>query len=87
MQDHPDLRTEADRTPGRYKTLATLGDFRNIYRRADGTERQGCRWNDRATADAMREVLDGETFVECRDMRAVAEPARAPGTLSAIIDG
>ncbi|TGD98070.1 hypothetical protein [Methylobacterium nonmethylotrophicum] len=50
-----------------------LGEFRNIYRRADGTERHGCTWRDRATAEAMREVLPGETFVELRDMRFASD--------------
>lgn len=69
MPDHPDLRTESERTPGAYAKPAERGDYRNIYQRADGSERHGCTWHDPVSADAMREVLDGETFVECRDMR------------------
>lgn len=69
MSDRPDLRTESDRTPGPYKRPVERGDYRNIYRRADGSERHGCTWHDPASAEAMREALDGETFVELRDMR------------------
>jgi hypothetical protein len=56
-----------------------LGEYRNIYRRADGTERHGCTWRDRDTAEAMREVLPGEMFVELRDMR-FASDLRPTGT-------
>ncbi|GJD92869.1 hypothetical protein [Methylobacterium iners] len=48
---------------------ADLGDCRNVYRRADGSLRYGCMWRTREAAEAMREVLPGETFVELQDCR------------------
>lgn len=77
MSDHPDLRTESDSTPGPYQRPAERGDYRNVYRRADGSERHGCTWHDPASAEAMREVLGGETFVECRNMRDATDMALA----------
>ena len=69
MSDRPDLRTERDRTPGPYKGPVERGEYRNIYRRPDGSERHGCTWYDPVSGEAMREVLDEETFVELGDMR------------------
>lgn len=51
------------------KPPAELGEYRNVYRRPDGSLRHGPTWRDRVTAEAMREVLPGERFVELRDMR------------------
>lgn len=67
------------------KPPAHLGDYRNVYRRADGTERRGCRWNDRESAAAAREVLEGETFVELRDELAGTDAA--PTGAPAVLDG
>lgn len=63
----PDLRSETDRAPGQYKSPADLGEYRNFYRRADGSIRIGCAWRDAATAQTMREIDDGEFFVTCRN--------------------
>lgn len=52
-----------------FKQPAARGEFRNIYRRADGGERHGCTWSTREAAEEAREVLPGEAFVELRDMR------------------
>jgi hypothetical protein len=57
------------------KLPTLLGAYRNIYLRPDGTERHGCTWRDRETAEAEREVLPGETFLELRDMSAAAHLA------------
>jgi len=75
MSEHPDLRTESQRTPGQYQRPVERGEFRNIYRRADGSERHSCTWHDPVTAEAAREVLEGESFVECRNLRDATDMA------------
>ena len=62
------------------KPPAFLGEYRNIYRRPDGTLRHGCTWRDEETAESMREVLPGETFVELRDMRDATDMAPTGAT-------
>ena len=67
------------------KPPAHLGEYRNIYRRADGTERHSCTWRDQQTEEAAREILPGETFVETRDMRDATD--MAPTGAPAVLDG
>ena len=69
--EHLDLRTERDRTPGAYRP-ATLGngEYRNVYRRPDGSLRIGPAWRDPEAAFLGCEILPGESFVEMRDTRA-----------------
>ena len=59
------------------KPPAERGEFRNIYRQADGSERHGCTWSTREAAEEAREVLPGESFVELRDMRNATNMALA----------
>jgi len=75
VTERPDLRAESQAAPGLYKPPVGRGEYRNIYRRSDGSERHGCTWHDRESADAMREALPGETFVECRDLRDATDMA------------
>ncbi|MBX9844879.1 MAG: hypothetical protein K2Z80_24020 [Xanthobacteraceae bacterium] len=65
-----DFRSLSARTLGPYRA-PTLGkgEFRNVYRRANGALRMGPAWRDREAASLGREVLPGVTFVECRDTR------------------
>lgn len=65
-----DLRTESARTPGHYRPVAPgNGEFRNVYRRPNGSLRFGPAWRDREAAALAQEELPGEIFVECRDTR------------------
>ncbi|MFK5600205.1 hypothetical protein ACFZ8E_24880 [Methylobacterium sp. HMF5984] len=52
-----------------------LGEYRNFYRRPDGTVRMGPAWRDAGTASIMREVAPSESFITCRNMRFEDTPA------------
>ncbi|WP_437871305.1 hypothetical protein ACSD7O_22270 [Methylorubrum extorquens] len=68
--ERADYRSERDRAPGPYgpPTIGN-GEYRNVYRRADGSSRIGPAWRDPEAASLAREAMPGETFVELRDTR------------------
>lgn len=52
-----------------------MGEYRNFYRRPDGTVRMGPAWRDQQTAATMAEQERGESFIACRNMRFEDTPA------------